>query len=786
MTKSRKFLVFKILGVILALFIGAVFFAVTLILINPEFVINRSNAQKVIAVMNSEDIKIVSEFDNISVENHSLFIKSIAIRLENTTFAGKEIKFKTEQTNINLKIDLLNWPYLVTEIGPIQVKNSDLHLTIKAKQEDEKASEPIDWNGYKNILANIKVKPVSIKNFVVEIQDEQKKIQSLKADVELKLDASKSAVFKASVMGLKNIPIKKLDSLVTFDFENHENLPGIDVKIDGDFGKQGRVSGSMSLDKMKSDGSKFQSVKADISYKLGKVRIEGKIAGAFSKSGQIKLSPNITASNISDSLDNVEVSKCHISGGFIDSEFDQGEILLESCLVGLQRNRFEDEDELFAIPKKISFNLNGNYKYSFSDNFDSIFAKLHADLVPFKTDMYEVEGSTGFVLDGKFSDFENSAFDIALDSHLSINHFSNVVKSLRSTDLAIPAPFNTLVGKIGCDLKGKIQLNDKTANVPIACQTNLSGPKQSIDIVSQGVFRLLMHDEGVQPDLEMLVTLEDVALQLPDIKVAQGVPALKSDSRIVDEVDFTEKTEVGPEGKSKTLPLNYNIVIKNGSNPIKIYSPDIASFIPVAVDLKLLSSAGMSGEIAIQPFEIKIFNKTTKISHITLTFIPDEPIGIDALIVVPRVDSDVLVSVYGNSLEPKYKIYSDPPRAESEVMASLMYGQSGDGLSSDKQRSVSETQAAIADGAIGLISMFYLASTPIQSVGYNPSSGVFSAAVEVREGVSLSIGTSQEGRNQVGVSKRLGGNWSIETFAVKNRESDTNKGVAMLRWAKRY
>jgi outer membrane protein W len=83
---------------------------------------------------------------------------------------------------------------------------------------------------------------------------------------------------------------------------------------------------------------------------------------------------------------------------------------------------------------------------------------------------------------------------------------------------------------------------------------------------------------------------------------------------------------------------------------------------------------------------------------------------------------------------------------------------------------VGNTQAAIKDGAIGLSSMYVLASTPVESVNYDSGSGVVTARVRLAEGTTLNVGTQSNQVSQVGVRKRLGKHWAVET--------DVNQGSA--------
>jgi hypothetical protein len=119
-------------------------------------------------------------------------------------------------------------------------------------------------------------------------------------------------------------------------------------------------------------------------------------------------------------------------------------------------------------------------------------------------------------------------------------------------------------------------------------------------------------------------------------------------------------------------------------------------------------------------------------------------------------------------------------------LAVLLFGKEPEFLDPDKVQSVENTRAALADGMINLISMYYLASTPVESISYNPVSQSFSAKVNLARGTSLTVGTDPENLGEIGIRRNLGGGWSLETKAAIDEETGTNSGSAMLRWSTSY
>lgn len=70
----------------------------------------------------------------------------------------------------------------------------------------------------------------------------------------------------------------------------------------------------------------------------------------------------------------------------------------------------------------------------------------------------------------------------------------------------------------------------------------------------------------------------------------------------------------------------------------------------------------------------------------------------------------------------------------------LLFGRKLDALDAGQAASVGSTGAAVADGAVTLASMYLLASTPVESVGYNPVTRVSTAKIRLADGTSLNVG----------------------------------------------
>jgi hypothetical protein len=116
----------------------------------------------------------------------------------------------------------------------------------------------------------------------------------------------------------------------------------------------------------------------------------------------------------------------------------------------------------------------------------------------------------------------------------------------------------------------------------------------------------------------------------------------------------------------------------------------------------------------------------------------------------------------------------------------LLFGRKLNEGDSDQSGSVSNTRAALADRALALSSMYILASTPVESVGYDSQSQAVTAKIHLANGTSLNLGAGDSGLKEIGVNRHLGGPWYIYTFMRSPAGSDERSTAAFLEWVLKY
>lgn len=205
---------------------------------------------------------------------------------------------------------------------------------------------------------------------------------------------------------------------------------------------------------------------------------------------------------------------------------------------------------------------------------------------------------------------------------------------------------------------------------------------------------------------------------------------------------------------------------------------------PVALSLDTVVSneTPINGFVQIRPFRIEVLRRQAVVKKFKMNFADSkEQQKITGLVHFKNNDYKINLKIFGTVSEPKYLFQSEPPLPDRDILAIVLFGATPADLEAEDLKSVGEAQAAIVDGAISLLSMYYLVSTPVESVGYNPQTRMFTARVSLREGLSMTLGSDTSNRKEVGLRKRLGRGWRIQTSA-----SQDNKKRAMLKWGKRY
>ncbi len=388
-------------------------------------------------------------------------------------------------------------------------------------------------------------------------------------------------------------------------------------------------------------------------------------------------------------------------------------------------------------------------------------------------------------IDGKVeSQIERASLDENLLNNLSaqvdvkiaLDQFRNLVEFLQNTDLGIPAPLNSLAGKIECNIKG--DLKSSKLDLPYICTTKLDSKHEALELEARGNVKGVLKGNETHIDLVSDVSLNNIQLALPHFGI-KGVPPLFPDPRF--------QKSIVPVDKKTAPAFDYVINLKTpAGKPVRILSNLVKDNIPMQFDLKIASNAPLVGAVNILEFPVVFFRREGTIKYFNVKLTPKENQLLNGLIEVHYTDYVIKITVEGSSKEPIVRFDSVPPLSQENIFSVLLFGHPADNLNPMDQSSVVSAQAAAADKAISLTSMYLLAFTPVESIGYNSQSQTFTAKFRLAEGTSLNVGAGNSGVKEVGINRHLGGPWYVYTFVKNPTDSDAHSTAAFLQWVLKY
>jgi hypothetical protein len=408
---------------------------------------------------------------------------------------------------------------------------------------------------------------------------------------------------------------------------------------------------------------------------------------------------------------------------------------------------------------------------------------LSVRLKDIKSPFVQLSAGASAQVEGVLSEFpQKGQIHSSVEMKAVIPTLQQWVKHYESTSWAVPAPFNALNGRIEVSAKGSSDLN-KGGKIPVRFKSRLVSKTQRLDVDAGGTVSFTeLRKMDLKLELAGLVDLSDIRLNLPRMNAAVP-PRLFPDRRIRKDASLVEEP--------KPSNVKFDVGVKTHREPIRIASNLTEAPIPIHLNLKMSDSGSISGNVRVHEFPAELFRREARFKFLNLDI--SEPVAesrIDGRVDVDYTDISIQILMLGSVGKPVVRFTSNPPLPEDQVVAALLFGRRLEQLDSEENASVGDTRAALADSALGLASMYALASTPIESVGYDSTSGEVSARLRLGEGTSLRLGgKGGEGVNQVGIRRRLGSKWTLETEiepSIVNPQAGASAATATLEWRLRY
>lgn len=447
----------------------------------------------------------------------------------------------------------------------------------------------------------------------------------------------------------------------------------------------------------------------------------------------------------------------------------------------------------YRMPSPIRSVIRGEFKVPFLYTAgDTLAGQLELTFDPITQALFTQESQVTVAYQGDpLAPLSQQSMKADLNFLFKMTHFQRLVETFAHTPYAVPAPFHVLDGPLDLTVRGQIDSTKGMASFPIAFAADLKSPTQTFDMASNAEVKINFKGTDIKGiDISGKTILNAIALDLPHIDIAP-LPQIGRDQRIITRVDtlaeetVTNDIPADDAPPAKQIPLRYEMQVVSAT-PIQFSSNLTRAPLPISLDLNLSDSAKAQGWVRIENTRLNLFRRDAELKYFELRPTqPSEESKLDALFEIKYADYRVELRIGGELGSPDIILSSDPPLPQSDIISVLLYGEPLAQGDPDQTETSAAISSAISDRAMALASLYFLASTPIERVNYNPASKALSTKIKVGDGTSLVLGTS-ESQREVGLRRRLGSGWYITTRLENEKEDNGMRGATYLEWYKRF
>jgi|GEM_PF-2756615 len=338
-----------------------------------------------------------------------------------------------------------------------------------------------------------------------------------------------------------------------------------------------------------------------------------------------------------------------------------------------------------------------------------------------------------------------------------------------------PAPISAMDGPV--ELKIFSSLEGKTLVSRAEFATHLKGAKQEIKLRSQGLIPWdTSHPRAPKMGaLEISVLIDKFLLMLPRVSVREKLPALLGDSRI----------QRGPE-KSKTAQAR-----KTPEWTLSLKTREAVSFrtsllkeeFKFLFDLVVGPDGPETGTLSLLPMKAEILRRPIEVQSFVASWNGDEEPTLNGRLRFALPEYEIFLKIEGTFDSPRTAFESKPPLATDDIYAVLLFGRPLSELDPEGRQGIGRVQQGLAQGFFSLSTLYLLAGSRIESLGFDPNTNDVTAQLRLDKRHTLRVGT-QDGQGAVALRRSLGGGWFIESSAqdaAQTGSQSTNFGLLLQR-----
>jgi TamB, inner membrane protein subunit of TAM complex len=776
--RIRRLLKFLFLGSLSAL--ATLLLALTCVLKWPTLVVNEKTLGWIAQLAQKRGIELTWANSHLSIESLTFFEKRLTLRASDLCLRFTDNTFATcfNEVSLTAALSFRGFPKL-KEAGPIRLLGGT--LSVRPSPGPSEGSPGIaipDW------LKAGKLAPIAI-----EVQ-------------RLDLDLGETRIFgKTTLLGTPTV--RKGRDGMTWSLSTDARVHSGDKKYQGE--------GSLVVNSLNSQWEGPWDGRIRVNGKLGKrevLNISG-TATQREKSAVFNLAAHSKIQGMEFSANlNGEGQKNRVAGKLQGSAKglikEISQIRLEGCEFTLAQDGNSARGNLHlrcpiavlpslpTVPHggppldfiklakvEIQADLNTPFPPSAAEAWRGT---VRANLTDVKNAMFQGTGGAEVTMAGDLSHLPESLHlhsKINLSVHLG--KFESVVAlCARYPAWSVPEPLNSLKGTIELAVNGEGEIPWELRVFPLTVTTRLKSATQKLDLDAKAELKLEERKNGWTAHLGSKIVLSDVRLVLPYLNL-EAPPRFFPDSRLALAKPPQLKTE-------SNFIFRYDILVETpNGHPARLVSNLAKRPVPIAVRVAVKSDTPSEIMLRVDSFPVEVFRRQAQVQFFQATTTSNrKDLNLKGSIQVNYTDYTIHIVLGGTAATPDIQLTSSPPLNKNEIISVLLFGKRLEELESTQTESVGSAKAAVTDGAVSLASMYILASTPVESVGYNPDTQMFSAKVRLADGTSLNVGSDFGNESRVGIRQRLGPNWSINTYLLNPFDSLHRSLNAFLEWNRRY
>ena len=747
--------------------------SVTYLFFNPEIILS----PKVLTELNQKYLPALEmewEKVNIDFTRQSLTTKTLSLSGRDFCAKYEGSTFCFEKLSLMLRLNLLKiWDFDIREL-----KVKDKKIVILANTDKEPKKDPadkIDMNEllspiYQIVNQNLKYIP---KSYQVTLTHTVLKTGDDDLTINTQIDSKEIILSLKSIKTKKNKKIKITSHLRKNEKDQDSYYQGpLDIHLPG-LNLQSKVKISLK-EKLSIQLSSTLSFKEG---PLQNLKLKNPILSALEVDEE---RINIVFSNVKLSLPQY-ISQLSIKKCDIQLEFNSEDILFNCPRIQINPATTQlSNKNIPQLKKDLTFNLNldGQFKSKLesleSTNLQKL-GKINIKLDHKKINFLDLDFNSTLAFYIKKNSF--TVKPESIDWNLEINEFSSIVETLKDTSWAIISPFHSLKGRIKLYSTNRGEITEEKAYIPFELDLNLDKAQHNqIKSTTKGSLHLPF--KSGRPQLKLDIDISKFYVYLPELDPIKGLPKISSDNRVSKKVENPKESQNSESSQSENT-LDYQVTIKTrNANSIRIYYYLFSPYLPLGLQANLTPEEVTYSVDIKNRTKVEYLKRVIYISSLSLSNKNTPPL--DLKLNYEASGYDILLNVVGTLDDPKLLLSSTPSLPREDIISLLIYNRKSSEISSFEKENVGGTEAAIVDRALGLFSIWAFASTPIDSVSYDPSTKTYSAQISLPGGVNFSIGTDWDRVSILSFRKRLNDSWSIVTsYLPATQDQDSKENILL-------